>query len=159
MDEFEQSVMVALLPTTTNWCKIDFPHVTIIYAGEIPELNPSLRNDLAKQALSVTTSFPPLVVDVLAVDEFGSEEMVDVLLLRPTPELNYFYNKFKMWDNGGHPTFKPHATIGPMGSAKDQVPNVLILDRICVSWGKENLVYALGTGERIMEGADVGSKV
>jgi hypothetical protein len=42
MSEFDSSVMVALLPTTTYWCHQELPHVTLIYAGQIPDLKPTV---------------------------------------------------------------------------------------------------------------------
>lgn len=71
MDEFSDSVRVALLPTTDYWCHIDLPHVTLVYAGEIPNLRPSVRNELAKATLDIAMDFGPFTVNVIDTEIFG----------------------------------------------------------------------------------------
>ncbi len=48
MNDFQDSVMVALLPTTSEWCHIELPHMTLVYAGEKKNLKATAFNDLAK---------------------------------------------------------------------------------------------------------------
>lgn len=143
MDNFNESVMVALLPTTSEWCKIDLPHLTIVYVGEIWELKPSIQNDLAKLAISMAQVIPELTLDVLAVDILGDVDLVDVILLRPIQDLLTLRSVFEEWDGSEHKKFLPHATIGPAGSRPDKLPNTITFDRIVVSWGETYLTYNL----------------
>lgn len=146
MGEFDDSVMVALLPTTSDWCKIDLPHLTLVYCGKIPDLKPTTQNDLAKVAVTIAQVSNPLTLDVLGVDILGDKELVDVLLLRPTPELISMYKLLEFWDATEY-RFKPHVTIGPSLSARDYTPSSLTFDRIMVSWGKDQLTYKFSSFE------------
>lgn len=143
---FEDSVMVALIPTTSDWCAIDLPHLTLVYAGKIPDLPPTAFNELAKVALDIAFQFSPIVVDVLGTDTFGGgsddSPMVDVLLLRPIEPLLQMRMMLERWSASEHP-FAPHVTVGPIGSGKDQTPDAIMFDRIMVAWGPEHLTYRL----------------
>jgi len=141
---FDDSVMVALLPTTSDWCAQDLPHLTLVYAGKIADLPPTAFNELAKVSLDISFAFSPLVVDVLGTDTFGGEDspMVDVLLLRPIEPLFQMRMMLDRWSASVHP-FTPHVTVGPIGSGKDQTPDAIMFDRILVAWGPEHLTYPL----------------
>lgn len=144
MQDVSQSVMVALLPLEpVEWTQTDLPHMTLVYAGQIPDLRPTVFNELGKIAAVIGNGFAPVVTDVLATDILGDEELVDVLLLRPTQEILAMRAMLEPWDASMH-RFKPHVTVGPAGSVKDHVPNQLIFDRCIVKWGKsESIVYNL----------------
>ena len=142
MDTFQSSVMVALLPTTSDWCHIALPHLTLVYAGEIQDLKATDENELAKTALALAMTCPPLMLDVLTKDVLGAgEEQVDTLLLRPTPQLLAMRSVVESWNASQYKTFKPHVTVGPVGSASDVIPDYLIFDRIMLGWGDKQLTY------------------
>lgn len=144
MDPFQNSVMLALLPTTSEWCQIDLPHMTLVYVGEIPDLKPTLHNELAKATLSLAMTCHPVTVSVLGRDVFGDndQDQVEVLLLDPSPELIAMYNIVRLWDGGEH-SFNPHVTVGPKGTVVKDVPSTITFDRVIVSWGDKDLVYKM----------------
>lgn len=55
MDGYNNSVMIALLPTTSDWCSLELPHMTLVYAGEIKDLPTYAFNELAKDASYLST--------------------------------------------------------------------------------------------------------
>lgn len=136
--------MIALLPMTTDWCRQDLPHMTLVYAGPIEGQSPSMFNELAKDAASLAMLSRPLQLRVKGVEELGPEgERVDVLMLDPTPELLAMRHQVKGWNASEFKDFKPHATIGPVGSRNtlEYVPSALAFDRIYVGWGNESLTF------------------
>jgi hypothetical protein len=52
--ENKDSVMIALLPITTDWCKIDLPHLTLVYCGLVEEHEPTDYNMMAKDVASIS---------------------------------------------------------------------------------------------------------
>ena len=143
MSEFDSSVMVALLPTTTYWCHIDLPHVTLVYAGEIPDIPASTRNELAKETLSISLDFEPFSANVTGISVFGDEDLVEVITLELTPELKAMRERLKPWNRSQYTDYKPHATIGPVGTYVNQAPARLMFDRILFRWGTVELVSDL----------------
>lgn len=143
MNEFFDKVMVALLPTTTDWCRIELPHLTLSYLGKVEDLRLSLHNELLKEALTLSMDTPPILVKVMSVEEFGEEDKVDVLLLDNSPLLKQLNKAFAEWDTTDF-SFTPHCTIGPKGSVVGlTVPEFLTFDRITVSWGEEVTTFKL----------------
>jgi len=146
MDEIHTGVYVALLPTESLWCKQPFPHTTIISAGDTSELRASVFNTLAKSVASIAMVTNPISLKVLGIEVFGEEEKVDVLRLDISPELLAVRSFLENWDTGEFPVFKPHATIGPVGSAmfpSESMPLFLTFDRIVVCWGEQKIAFWL----------------
>lgn len=146
MSEHSQSVMVALLPTTDYWCKIELPHVTLVYAGEIPDLPLMVRNELAKESMSIALEYGPFSTNVLGTDVFGTTDLVDVMRLNLTPELRMMRKRLEPWNRSEHTDYKPHATIGPIGSLdliEEKLPIRLTFDRVLFSWGDSSMVFDL----------------
>lgn len=136
-------VMIAYLPTTTYWCRQEFPHMTLVYCGTVDDLKPTALNELAKDAISVARLTGPLMLNVVGTDVFGDEnEKVDVLRLYPTPQLILARQLVEKWNASQHP-FNPHATVGPEGSAWGDLPTNLYFDRLAVSWGTKNMLFQL----------------
>lgn len=145
MAEDEQSVMIALLPITDDWCKIELPHMTLVYAGELPDLSATNLNDLCKDASALAAlRNTTLYVKVMGIQTLGGgvnhDPQVDVLCLQPTPELMAMRRYVEHWNASEFP-FKPHCTIGPTGQYLENKPSALAFDRIMVAWGKEQLVF------------------
>lgn len=142
------SAMIALLPISSDWCKLDLPHTTLVYAGDIAKLPASAFNELAKDAASIAMISNQLSVRVLGTDVFGSpEDQVDVLKLQSSSELLGMRRMVERWNASEFP-FSPHATIGPPGSAftlqqSNNVPGYLVFDRIFVGWGNQSLTFWL----------------
>jgi 2'-5' RNA ligase len=141
-DNSEQTVIVALLPQTDDWCKIDPAHLTLVVVGETSRLQKTLFNDLAKDTASIAMLSNPIMAKVLGVEVFGDDEPVDVLKIASSPELLAIRNMLEDWDTSDFP-FNPHATIGPVGSFIENVPMYLIFDRISVMWGDQRITFWL----------------
>lgn len=156
--------IIAFLPEDGSWCKQDFPHMTLVYAGEIEKLQETDLNSLAKDAITAARITGPFSLEVTGVEELGTDEKVDVLTLYPNPQLLVARRLVQHWDTGEFPEFKPHATIGPAGSAfsvkkpyvdgyeivsdresyltrRDVLPDRLYFNRVCVTWGDKKLVF------------------
>lgn len=138
----EESVMIALLPTTQNvdWCQIELPHMTLVYAGEKKDLKETDFNDIAKDAADLATLSGQLYLRVLGVEIFGDTEKVNVLKLMPTPELWAMRRAVEKWNASEFP-FRPHCTIGPATSFVENVPRYVSFDRVYVGWGDESLTF------------------
>ncbi len=147
MDDNNDSVMIALLPTTSEWCRIELPHLTLVYVGLKKDLKPTVFNELAKDAASIAMLSDPITLKVLGFEIFGgwkeNEDKVDVLRLQPSPELSAMRRTVERWNGSEYP-FNPHVTIGPTGSFNSSpTPSYLAFNRIMVGWGKESLTFWL----------------
>ena len=140
-------VMLAFLPAgDTSWCKQDLPHLTLVYCGDIADLEPTAFNDLAKDGITVARTMKPFMLDVLGVDVFGadSEAKVDALSLQPTPDLFTARKLVEHWNASQFKDLSPHVTVGPQGSADGTIPTKLYFDRLAAVWGNRQLVFNLG---------------
>lgn len=146
MDDYDDSVMVALLPTTTYWSHLELPHLTLVYVGKVAELRPTVWSDLLKVAYSIATVNPPQNLYTLGTAVFGTDEKVDVILIEPAPDLLRMRALFEQYNGSEFKEFRPHATIGPTGSANVIIPEKILFDRIVVCWGTEKRVFVLGSG-------------
>lgn len=155
--------MIAFLPTNGSWCKQDFPHVTLVYAGEIADRPESEFNEMAKDAISAARVVKSFSLSVVGVEQLGDAgEEVDALMLFPTPQLMVAYNMVApRWNKSEFTEYLPHATIGPAGSARaetaldntDEVgyynrrrytlPSSIYFDRLAVCWGDEKMIFSL----------------
>lgn len=138
-------VMIAFLPTTSEWCELELPHMTLVYAGIKDDLQPSAFNSLAKDAATIAMLYHPFVLAVTGTDIFGDEEKVDVLRFRMTPELVAARRIVENWNASQHP-FRPHATMGPnkgFVSTTEALPRFVEFDRIMVGWGDESITFKL----------------
>lgn len=143
MQNFKSSVMVALLPVRTDWSKLELPHLTLVYAGEVKDLKPTAFNELAKDASLIASLSHSIMLKVLGVEVFGDEDKVDVLRFQPTPELWAMRRVVEDWNASEFP-FRPHATIGPVGSNVGmETPSYMAFNRIMVGWGDENITFNL----------------
>lgn len=144
MDDYRNSVMVALLPMFAPWAKVALPHLTLAYVGEKSDLKPTEFNHLAKATADIAMSHRPIQLLVSGYDRFGEEPAkVDVVKLRPTPELMAIHRRVASWDMGSTFPFNPHVTVGPVGSLDGSVPPVILFDRVMVCWGEEELNFWL----------------
>ncbi len=141
------SAMIALLPITSDWCHIDLPHMTLVYAGEIKDLQSTDFNQMAKDAAALAMLSRPLTLQVLNREQFGnwsenSSDACDVYRLRPSSELMAMRHTVEGWNASEWP-FNPHVTIGPPGTVVEMQPNYLAFDRVMVAWGQESLTFRL----------------
>ena len=143
MNDIQDSAMVALLPQTDEWCKIDQAHTTLIYLGLVKELDPIVREELIKIVSSLSILTNPFPVKILGQEVFGDDEKVEVFRLVSSPELSSLRTILDSWDDSEFPLFRPHATIGPEGTVVQEPPLFLMFDRIMLGWGEERLVFWL----------------
>lgn len=142
MEDTSGSVMIALLPITTDWCKIELPHLTLVYCGEMPDLSLTTINELAKDASMLAVLSRPITLKVMGVEVFGDVDKVDVLRFQPSPELWSMRRAVEKW-NASEFAFNPHATIGPAGMSSMDYPRYLAFNRILVGWGEEKLTFSM----------------
>lgn len=140
----KDGVMLAFLPTYTEWCNIDLPHMTLVYAGTKQDLQPGDFNSLAKDAASLAMLTRPFSLRVKGIEIFGEGEQVKVLKLQPTTELLAMRRFVESWNKSQH-DFNPHATIGPYASVVDVVPRILAFDRLMVAWGTDQITFWLNS--------------
>ncbi len=138
------SVMIALLPITTDWCKQDLPHVTLVFSGLVTDHKPTDFNIMAKDVADIALIAKPFGLSVTGTEKLGPpEEQVSALMLRPTPELMALRNSLKQWDMSEFPEYKPHATIGPYPSGDTIPPSQLAFDRLMIAWGDQQLTFSM----------------
>lgn len=155
--------MIAFLPANGSWCKQDFPHMTLVYAGAIEGRDISEFNDMGKDAINAARVTGSFSLNSLGVEQFGNEpDVVDVITLYPSPQLLVARRMVQNWDQSEFTDFKPHVTIGPAGSAyaqqvpvnsdrydyssrqKDMLPSSIYFDRLAICWGEKRLIFDLG---------------
>lgn len=141
----ENSAMIALLPTTSDWCKLDLPHLTLVYAGLTSALKETDFNEMAKDAAGIAMLSGPISLKVMEKTVFGDEEKVDVFRLMPSPEVWAMRRTVEGWNASEHP-FNPHVTIGPVGSFVEFTPSYIAFDRILACWGEEMIPFRLSRG-------------
>lgn len=157
------TAMIAFLPNNSLWAKQDFPHMTLVFAGEIADRPMSEFNDMGKDAISAARAIGSFSCNVTGVEQLGdSGEEVDALILYPTPQLLVARTMTEKWDQSGFPDFLPHVSIGPAGSAfaqqvtqnsmddanwrdrqRDMLPSSIFFDRLAICWGDKRLIFSL----------------
>ena len=142
-----QGVMIALLPTSTDWSKIDLPHLTLVYAGTKDSLKPGDFNELAKDACSIAMLAGPVSLKIVERTIFGDDEKVDVYRLMPSSELWAMRRQVERWNASKH-SFNPHVTIGPAEDfstrfSESDTPRYISFDRIMVGWGDDSITFWL----------------
>jgi 2'-5' RNA ligase len=144
MDEHTDDIMVALLPVESYWSTLEYPHLTIVYCGLVNEQPRYRYNELLKAANDIAQRTPKLHLRTSGVEVFGPEDkQVDVIRIELTPRLRLIRAILKPHDEGRFPEFKPHCTIGPVGSARNNIPTIISFDRIVVAWGADRMAYQL----------------
>ncbi len=143
--ENSDSVMIALLPINSDWCRIELPHMTLVYAGKIEDLGPNAFNELAKDASMIAALSRPITLRNVGTEVFGGwpgdDGEVNVFRLEPSTELLAMRRTVERWNASEHP-FNPHVTIGPVGSVVD-TPTHIAFDRVLVGWGNEYLTFSM----------------
>lgn len=142
-ESVSNSIMIALLPTTAEWCRFALPHMTLVYGGDKSKRKPQEFNDIAKDASMLSMLSRQISVRVIGKEVFGPpEEQVDVFRLEATSEVLALRRTVERWNASEFP-FNPHVTIGPVGSFIEEVPRYIIFNRIMVGWGDESLIFWL----------------
>lgn len=143
-----QGVMLAFLPTNSDWSKVDIPHMTLVYAGTIDQFTPTDFNNLAKDAASLALLASPFSLTVKGVQKMGPDSDVQVLAFQATPDLWAMRKFVEKWNKSEFP-FNPHATIGPVSNVTgyvDNVPRVVYFDRLYLGFGDDGMTFNLRRG-------------
>jgi 2'-5' RNA ligase len=143
VQNYGDSIMVALLPTTSDWCQQSMPHLTLLYGGKVGDVKGSVYDELLRAVIDIASSSAPVTLEVMGEDVFGEDEKVDVLLLRTTPVLLQMRRRVEAYNGSQFTDFKPHVTVGPEGSMADEIPGSITFDRILLSWGVDAKIYRL----------------
>lgn len=138
----KEGIMIAFLPTTSEWCYTELPHMTLVYVGIISQRSPSDFNSIAKDAATLAMFTNPFSLYVRDVDVFGDTDKVNVLRFRTTPELEALRRFVSHWNVSQYP-FSPHATIGPANEYVCNAPGIVNFNRVMVGWGEESIVFKL----------------
>lgn len=138
------SAMIALLPMNADWCTLKVPHCTLVYAGEIADLEPGAFNAMAKDACSLAMLACPINLRVDRIEVFGEgEEQVDVFTLVPNDEIRSMRNFVEHWNASEYDEYKPHVTIGPPGRFIDEPPRYIAFDRVTCGWGDDYITFRM----------------
>lgn len=134
----DDGVMVALLPIISDWANIDFPHLTLVYAGEKSKLATPTLDGLSKAAYSIAMLGTPVTLRTLTKDVFGDgsddSPKVDVLRFHPNLDLLKMRAIVEDWNASQFP-FNPHLTVGPEGSWNGIAPVMVAFDRVAFCIG------------------------
>lgn len=140
--------------------------MTLVYAGETEGRSESDFNAMAKDMVSAARVTGSFSLPVTGVEEFGDDdEAVDVLTFHPTPQLLIARKMVFGWNKSQYTDYKPHATIGPAGSAAEiqyrqenpfdetssvhdknrpkGLPLSLYFDKIGTFWDDQKLIFNL----------------
>lgn len=146
-------VMIALLPTSSDWTKLDLPHLTLVYAGAKTDLKPTDFNNLAKDAASLAALSNTIRLTVVGPEPFGPPgDQVNAFRLNPTTQLWAMRRFVEKWNKSEYP-FSPHVTIGPLNPAQSispsyvqEVPYSIAFDRVYLGWGDDSLTFYMNSG-------------
>lgn len=143
--DHSEGVMIALLPIRTDWCQIKLPHMTLVYAGKVSERKAADFAGLTQDASALAAITRPITLRVTGKEVFGGgeDERVDVLRLELTPELMAMRRFVEKWNASQYPEFKPHCTVGPIGSCPIEKPTYIAFDKLCVQWGEDMVSFNL----------------
>lgn len=142
MDAPNTTAMIALLPISSDWCKIDLPHLTLVYAGKTDELPSTAFKDLCQDAAAIAQLSRPITLRVTGLDVFGPDgERVNVLKLLLTPELAAMRRSVEKWNRSEYTEYRPHCTVGPVHETAPIVPGMIAFDRILVAYNDEHVPF------------------
>jgi len=144
MDEHTDDIMVALLPTETYWSTLEYPHLTLVYAGLVNDQPAHVHNELLKVANELAQAHPTMHLYSEGIDVLGPpDKQVDVVKIKLSTRLFMMRGRLVKYNASEYKEFKPHCTIGPVGSARNNIPEIIVFDRIVVAWGEDRMVYKL----------------
>lgn len=146
MYEIEDHVMVALLPIFSDGMQVDYPHLTLVYAGKASTQTTQSLDGLAKAAASLAMLCRPITLRTLTKDVFGegTEEnpRVDVFRFHPNLDLLKMRTVVEDWNASQFP-FNPHITVGDEGSWVGEVPRMIAFDKVSFAVGKNYQEFQL----------------
>lgn len=126
-------VMIALLPISAPWCKVDPPHMTLVYSGDVEDHVITELPNLIRDASYLAVMARPLTIAVTGLEVFGKDsDRVDVFTLRLTPELMAMRNFVEKWHRSEWSVYRPHVTIGPSPSMIMERPGYIAFNRVMV---------------------------
>lgn len=139
-------VMIALLPYSAEWTNLEFPHMTVVYAGDVGDHKITDLPKLIKDASSIAMVNRPLTLMVTGLEVFGKDdEKVDVFTLRPIPEIMAIRNFVEKWHKSEFTEYRPHVTVGPSPSMVVGRPQYITFDKVAVAWGDEKYIFKMSS--------------
>lgn len=158
------TAMIAFLPAAAPWCKQEFPHMTLVFAGEIAGRDKTEFNEMGKDAITAARIARTFTLTVTEIQQLGDEgEEVDALIFYPIPQLLVARQMVEKWNQSEHKDFLPHVTIGPAGSAyaqndpqtdyvdedyrakrRNTLPASVYFNRLAICWGDDKMIFSLG---------------
>lgn len=148
MEDNSDKVMVALLPIVSDWSQIDFPHLTLAYAGRTADLSTSDLDGLSKATMSIAMLCNPVTLRMLTKDIFGQgtedSPKVDVLRFHPNLPLTKMRSLVSDWDVSKF-AFQPHMVIGPAGTWNGVSPIMVAFDRVAFCVGNDRQEFRMST--------------
>jgi len=142
---------VALLPIISDWSQIEFPHLTLVWAGSASEMSASDKDALNKATFSIATMCRPITLRTLTKDVFGDgttdNPTVDVLRFHPNLDLIKMRATVEDWNKSTFP-FNPHVTVGPVGTWNGVSPVMVAFDRVAFCIGDDHQEFRLSSDMR-----------
>ncbi len=146
-NEYNDTVMIALLPKEAPWCKIELPHLTLVYGGKTFDAPIGFEGTIAKMGKTLSEGFYPQLVKVLWHSVFGEtpDDLVDVFEVAISPDLRAMRKLVEPANRSEYTNFAPHVTVGPKGSYHmgDPMPETILFDRLHVLYGTKDTTYDL----------------
>lgn len=146
MDSVDDKVMVALLPIFSDGMQVDYPHLTLVYAGSVDSLSTSDLDGLGKAALSMALMSHPVTLRTLVKDVYGEgiedNPKVDVFRFHPNLDVLKMRMLLQDWDASKFP-FNLHITVGPEGSWVGEVPRLMAFDKVAFVVGTNRQEFQL----------------
>ena len=143
--------MIALFPSNppmeSSYWTTELPHMTLVYAGKIADLEDDDFNLMVIDAFKVALSNEIISLETAGVETFGPEdERVDVIRLIPTDTLLKMYDSVKQWNHSNYLEFKPHVTIGVHPTIVEEIPKYITFDTVAVCYGDLKKLFKLHKG-------------
>lgn len=136
-DEFSESIAI-VYPAHWGYTDVQFPHSTILYLGEIPDVD--FGKDILVDTLDSLKLELFMWAEVIGKERFGAEQDVPVLLiehskLQPTYELVSSALYDKGISSASEFDYRPHVTVGD--GAWENPPTNIMLSPPVVWWGDD----------------------
>jgi len=145
MADHSNSVMIALLPKSSEWARVKYPHLTLVFCGKKDEMSATNFSDMVKDASALSATSSVVRLESLGTDVFGKGDAespyVEVLKFKHTAQLWGMRRFVERWDKSEF-DFNPHVTVGPPGTMF-AAPHSVFFTSLCVKWGNESIDFSL----------------
>ena len=137
MSDDEDSIMIAILPAHGDWGDVEFPHLTLVYAGLVADAEPDLFNKMLADTIMLAVLMPPPRLMSFGFSKFGTAlESVEVLQFLASPALTAARRMVEKYSKSEYKTFRPHVTVGSGINRIERDP-VVSFNQIVLAWGSD----------------------